>query len=276
MTVVAGAGFWKEIQAPSRQTQVDGMGGKRGEQPSGHAPAKAVANRDSSPAQSLSPVPVRVRRVESSGNAQSKTAANTHSSPARGLSTERMRRVESSGAAGRGAQPSGNGQGKAASKGEAAPAPGVTPVRKAPALTAALLRGIRLGQTEAVRRLISNGADVAVAAADSGQTPLHFECSRSQSAGATILPGDEEVVRMLLCAGADAAVSDHGNQTPLHIATEHGRDKVVDLLLEAHRANVSAARLSDGKTPLHLACAGQFGNIEEVVHILLEEANPQP
>ena len=76
---------------------------------------------------------------------------------------------------------------------------------------------------------------------------------------------------MLLCAGADAAVSDHGNQTPLHIATERGRDKVVDLLLEAYRANVSAARLSDGKTPLHLACAGQFGNIEEVVHILLEE-----
>ena len=245
------------MQAASRQTQVDGMGGKRGELPSGNAQAKAAANRDSSP--SLSPV--RARRVESSGNAKAKAeSSGSVGSPVRN----------------RGAQPSGNGQGKAASNREAAPAPGVTPVRKTPALTGALLRGIRLGQTEAVRRLISNGADVKVASADSGQTPLHFECSRSQPAGTTILPGDEEVVRMLLCAGADAAVSDHGNQTPLHIATERGRDKVVDLLLEAYRANVSAARLSDGKTPLHLACAGQFGNIEEVVHILLEEANPQP
>jgi ankyrin repeat protein len=75
---------------------------------------------------------------------------------------------------------------------------------------------------ELVQMLLEHGADVN-ARAINGKTPLHEAVYSS---------GGLEVVRLLLERGADVTAEDDNGVTPLR---EHGRDEVMELLLEHYR-----------------------------------------
>ena len=117
------------------------------------------------------------------------------------------------------------------------------------------------GDREAVRELLSVGADVNAAQGD-GMTALHWAAER----------GDAELARMLLHAGAavDAATR-NGSYTPLHIAARNGSAPVAVLLLDAG-ADASAPAPGTGTTPLHLAAAA--GSAELAAVLLERGADP--
>ena len=79
---------------------------------------------------------------------------------------------------------------------------------------------------ELVQMLLEHGADVN-ARAINGRTPLHE----------AVYSGGLKVVRLLLERGADVTAEDDNGVTPLR---EHGRDEVMELLLEHYRAKGKA------------------------------------
>lgn len=85
---------------------------------------------------------------------------------------------------------------------------------KVPSLTTAVIEG----ETDTVKRLLHEGADVNVKEKD-GPTLLH----KVRDAG---------IAKLLIAAGADLKAIDTYGRTPLHIAAEEGLDDVVALLLE--------------------------------------------
>ena len=85
-----------------------------------------------------------------------------------------------------------------------------------------LYKAMYCGSLEVVRVLLEHGADVN-ARPIGGKTPLHV---------AVYLRKDLEVVRLLLERGADVTAEDDNGVTPLQ---EHGRDEVMELLLEHDR-----------------------------------------
>ena len=88
------------------------------------------------------------------------------------------------------------------------------------------------GETEQVRVLLRDGADVNAAQGD-GMTALHWAAER----------GDRELADMLLYAGAHLeAVTRLGGYTPLHLASRSGRSSVVEALTAAG-ANATRANL---------------------------------
>ena len=113
------------------------------------------------------------------------------------------------------------------------------------------------GQTEVVKLLLDNNADVNASCSDDGVTPLHI-------AGCN---GHTEVLKLLLENNADvnARRTDNG-ATPLHIAAFEGHAEVVKLLLDSN-ADVNASCTNDGATPLYIAA--QQGHTV-VVKLLLE------
>ena len=112
------------------------------------------------------------------------------------------------------------------------------------------------GDVEAVRTLLTRGADVNAAQAD-GMSALHWAADR----------GDAALAEMLVYAGAStSAVTRIGQYTPLHIASRTGNAGVVKTLLKAG-AKVAARTSPGGATPLHLAA--ESGNVE-AVNVLLE------
>ena len=107
------------------------------------------------------------------------------------------------------------------------------------------------GQTEVVRSLLSQGADVNAAHGD-GMTALHWAAER----------GDAAIAEMLIYGGASVhGVTRIGQYTPLHLAGRSGSDRVVGLLVDAG-ADVSAVTTNSGATPLHLAAGS--GNAKSV------------
>jgi ankyrin repeat protein len=68
----------------------------------------------------------------------------------------------------------------------------------------------------------------------------------------------------LLAAGADVGAQDHWRQTALHLAAEHGHDKVVELLLAA--GTDFNTQDQDWRTALHRAA--EHGH-DKVVELLL-------
>jgi uncharacterized protein len=112
------------------------------------------------------------------------------------------------------------------------------------------------GDTETLKTLIKQGADVNAAQPD-GMTALHWAAER----------GDVALAEMLTYAGAStSAVTRIGQYTPLHIASRSGNAPVVKILLKAG-ASVAARSNPGGATPLHLAA--EAGNVE-AVNALLE------
>jgi len=114
----------------------------------------------------------------------------------------------------------------------------------------------RRGDTEAVKNLLKQGADVSAAKGD-GMTALHFAAER----------GDAAMTEMLVYAGANVGATTRiGQYTPLHIASQSGSAAVVRALLKAG-ASATARATTTGVTPLHLAASS--GNAE-VVNLLLD------
>ena len=111
------------------------------------------------------------------------------------------------------------------------------------------------GDTEALKTLLKQGADVNAAQPD-GMTALHWAADR----------GDAALADMLVYAGASpAAVTRIGQYTPLHIASRAGNAAVVKILLKAG-ASASVKTNPGGATPLHLAA--EAGNVEAVNTLL--------
>jgi uncharacterized protein len=113
----------------------------------------------------------------------------------------------------------------------------------------------RRGDTDAVRSLLKQGADVSAALGD-GMTALHWAAERADLATA----------EMLVYGGANVeAVTRIGHYTPLHLAAKAGSGPVVRALLKAG-ANASAKTTPSGVTPLHLAAAS--GDADAVTALL--------
>jgi ankyrin repeat protein len=115
------------------------------------------------------------------------------------------------------------------------------------------------GDTEAVRTLLKEGADVNAAQGD-GMTALHWSA----------LNGDLKMMNVLLYAGATTeALTRLGAYTPLHLASSRGHAAVVTRLLEAGAK--PAVATSTGVQPLHLAA--QSGSAEAVNALLAKGAD---
>jgi hypothetical protein len=76
------------------------------------------------------------------------------------------------------------------------------------------------GNTEQIKRLLSQGADVN-AKDEEGQTPLHY----------AVKSGEMEVVQILIEAGANVHAVDKDGVTPLHTAAKFGNKDVVEILI---------------------------------------------
>lgn len=110
-----------------------------------------------------------------------------------------------------------------------------------PTLNSWLRRAAKFGETENMRRLIKQGAEIDCRDKE-GWTPLHFAC----------IGGSVDAVRLLLEHGAEVNARTTYGQTPLHWASASGYDPIVMILL--NRGAQINARGSDGWTPLHWAC----------------------
>ena len=98
------------------------------------------------------------------------------------------------------------------------------------------------GHLEIVRLLLTQGADVNLAAQNSARvTALHGAVTR----------GAADIVRVLLERGANPNVRQEGGFAPLHSAAAAGHEGIVRLLVE-HGAETSP-RSDQGKTPRDMA-----------------------
>jgi len=110
------------------------------------------------------------------------------------------------------------------------------------------------GDTETVRALLRDGADVNAAQGD-GMTALHW----------TALQGDVATMQVLLYAGANLGSTTRlGGYTPLHLASKEGRGAAVATLTAA---GSDAGRATDtGVSALHLAA--QSGDAATVAALI--------
>jgi len=110
------------------------------------------------------------------------------------------------------------------------------------------------GDAEAIRTLLTQGADVQTAQAD-GMTALHWAAMQN----------DLEIAETLIYAGANLeAVTRIGQHSPLHVASKSGHATLVKVLLTA--GSTPHATTTSGTTPLHLAA--RSGNGEAVAALL--------
>merc|ERR1711871_455940 len=92
-----------------------------------------------------------------------------------------------------------------------------------------------------------------------GYTPLHHAARKNHP----------EFAQTLIEMGADLELSTTSQKwTPLHEAAYWGNVDIVRILLDAE-ASVSSLS-HKGKTPLHAACQGRYGNEGKVVSMLIE------
>ena len=92
-----------------------------------------------------------------------------------------------------------------------------------------------------------------------GETLLHVACKHHPTYA---------IFEMLLAAFRDSVTtSNHFGQFPLHMASRHGLHPVLLVMLIQKATSILKKRDSDGRTPLHLACAfysRNFMNIEDL------------
>jgi len=121
-----------------------------------------------------------------------------------------------------------------------------------------LLDASRFGRTGEVRRLVADGASLAVTDRVKA-TPLHL-ASRGLGAAA----GHLASVQLLLDAGANAAAKDILGLAPLHYAAIKGCEEVAKILLGSTDV---AAQTNDGWTALHFAASkSQLGTAALLLH----------
>ena len=111
------------------------------------------------------------------------------------------------------------------------------------------------GDREAVRALVSRGADVNAAQGD-GMTALHWAADL----------GDADMAAILVQGGARVnAVTRLGAFTALHLAAESAHANVVKVLLDAGADPMAASTLG-GEMPIHFAAQG--GSVEALAAML--------
>ncbi|XP_076873336.1 CARD- and ANK-domain containing inflammasome adapter protein [Brachyhypopomus gauderio] len=114
----------------------------------------------------------------------------------------------------------------------------------------------RRGRAEAVSALLAGKAKAGAKDMD-GCSALHYASGN----------GSTDVAAALLAAGRNRNVDDRNawRRTPLHLAAEHGQERLVDLLLEK-QAKINAMD-NNKDTPLHWACrAGHLGTVQKLVN----------
>ncbi|KAF9869188.1 ankyrin repeat protein [Colletotrichum karsti] len=104
------------------------------------------------------------------------------------------------------------------------------------------------GDSQRLRALVSEGADLSAVTTVRGWTALHL----------AVQSGGEEAVTALLDAGANASAATSDGVTPLHNAAAGRRVAATKLLLDAG-ADVDARNIND-ETPLHVVAL--FGNTQ--------------
>ncbi|KAF8764100.1 GA-binding protein subunit beta-1 like protein [Argiope bruennichi] len=155
-----------------------------------------------------------------------------------------------------------------------------------------LLESAKLGETEEVRMLMTNGAPFTTDWL--GTSPLHMAAHYGHVETAEVLlrggisrdartkvdrtplhmacqEGHLEIVKLLLSHGAEIDARDMLRMTPLHWAVEHNNYYVVQLLLK-NGADPNAVSKFD-KTPLDIAEDNQHAHIIELLKKHLEESS---
>ena len=122
----------------------------------------------------------------------------------------------------------------------------------------AIVDAARAQDTDAVRTLLAEGADVDAAQPD-GATALHWAAYRD----------DHETAALLLDAGTDVNATNELGATPLWLAADNGSAVMVERLLEAG-ADPDIA-LHNGETPV--MTASRTGNADAVRHLAARGAD---
>ncbi|GAB1312345.1 Heterokaryon incompatibility domain-containing protein [Madurella fahalii] len=128
------------------------------------------------------------------------------------------------------------------------------------AVNGALLLASRKGWTKLVEVLLKQEADVTFRSDDSGSTALHLAA----------MGGHVEVVKRLLKKGVDVATKDAKDRTALMVATEHGFESIVQVLLEQPEIKKD---IKNWMGPEALHCAAEKGNARIVKRLLTTDVD---
>ena len=104
-----------------------------------------------------------------------------------------------------------------------------------------IVAAIRLGNIEAIKQHLADGADVNAKEAKNQITPLHWAAWR----------GRKEIAELLIAKGADLNTKNKDGGTPLHNAAWKGHVEIAKLLI-VKNADVNAKDV-EGQTPLDWA-----------------------
>jgi hypothetical protein len=111
----------------------------------------------------------------------------------------------------------------------------------------------RMGHTDIIGILVSNGADPDIVSAEGGNTPLHLAAWAGQYGAAGLLLGN----------GASIDKTNERMETPLHWAVENGRTQTVALLL-SRGADIEACD-GGGAAPLRRAVTCGYCPIVDIL-----------
>ena len=120
--------------------------------------------------------------------------------------------------------------------------------------TPALWKAARNGQTELVKLLLGEGADIAEKGGTTQCTPLHIASGY----------GHEETATLLVERGANVNGKDSYGETPLHDAAYTGHHGMVRVLLE--RGADASAKDAFGRTAEEVATARSHHEVAATLH----------